>query len=217
MEHFEILDAQIKTPFTMIISGPPLAGKTTFLIGLLKEAHNLIDNPPNNIVWFYGEYNANIEYLEKTFKNIEVVKGIPENLTDYINPLKDNLFVFDDLLREASCDSKISDLFTRQSHHRNVSVVYVMQNLYFQGKERKTFLRCVHYLVLFNNPLDMSVVYATAQKIMPKRSSLFLKIYDIAANRQNGYLFIDGRQTTKPYLRFKTDILAGYQKVFSLE
>ena len=58
------------------------------------------------------------------------MNGIPDHLNDqhYIDVSKRNVLVFDDLMTEAKCDQRIADLFTKGSHHRNISVVYLTQN-----------------------------------------------------------------------------------------
>ncbi|CAH3155348.1 unnamed protein product, partial [Porites lobata] len=68
--------------------------------------------------------------------NIEFVKGIPRALEQdsYIDVNKRNLIVFDDQMIDASKDKRIVNLFTRGSHHRNLSVIYIVQNLFHQGK-----------------------------------------------------------------------------------
>jgi hypothetical protein len=44
------------------------------------------------------------------------------NNPEYINASKRNLIVFDDLMTEAKCDQRIADIFTKGSHHRNVTI-----------------------------------------------------------------------------------------------
>ncbi|CAH3185621.1 unnamed protein product, partial [Porites lobata] len=63
--------------------------------------------------------------------NIEFVKGIPTALEQdsYFNVNKRNLIVFDDQMIDASKDKRIVNLFTRGSHHRNLSVIYIQQTL----------------------------------------------------------------------------------------
>ena len=59
--------------------------------------------------------------------HIEFVKGIPKALEQdsYFDVNKRNLIVFD-----ASKDKWIVNLFTGGSHHRNLSVIYIVQNLF---------------------------------------------------------------------------------------
>jgi len=66
-----------------------------------------------------------------TKKNIiEFRKRLPRP-EDYSNdPLSPKLVIINDLIRESlSCDL-IVDLFTKGSHHKNLSVILISQNLF---------------------------------------------------------------------------------------
>ena len=67
---FKIFDARIKTPFTMIITGPPLAGKTSFVAKLIQNRDRLIDRPISYIVWFYGEETLLTKNLENKYPRL---------------------------------------------------------------------------------------------------------------------------------------------------
>ena len=69
--------------------------------------------------------------------------GIPDylNSPQFINPGKWNLIIFDDLMTEAKCYQRIADLFTKGSHHRNISIVYLTQNVFPQGKECRLMMK----------------------------------------------------------------------------
>ena len=49
----------------------------------------------------------------------------------------------------------IQNLFTRGSHHSNVSVVFPSQNMYYQGRCGKTIRNKVMYWVVFNKSCDL--------------------------------------------------------------
>jgi len=70
-----------------------------------------------------------------TIPNIEFVKGILTALKQdtYFNVNKRNLIVFDDQMIDAGKDKRVVNLFTRGSHHRNLSVIYIVQNLIPSG------------------------------------------------------------------------------------
>ena len=80
----------------------------------------------------------------------------------------------DDLATDASKDSRITDLFTKGSHHRNFSVITLNQNLYF-SKDPTQRQNC-HYLILFNNPVERQQVMTLARQINPKNLSELLKV-----------------------------------------
>ena len=88
--------------------------------------------------------------------NIVVVRGIPTTFEkdSYFDVNKRNLIVFDEQMIDASKDKRIVNLFTRGSHHRNLSVIYIVQNLFHQGKGSRSISLDSHYLVLFKNPRD---------------------------------------------------------------
>ena len=67
-----------------------------------------------------------------TISNIEFVKGIPTALEQdaYLDVNIRNLIVIDDQMIEAGKDNRIANLFTKGSHHRNPSVIYIVQNLF---------------------------------------------------------------------------------------
>ena len=48
-------------------------------------------------------------------------------------------------------NKRIVNLFTSGSHHRNLSMIYIMQNLFHQGKGSRTISLNGHYLVLLKN------------------------------------------------------------------
>jgi hypothetical protein len=67
---------------------------------------------------------------------IKFIQGLPDNIMDSINPETRNLFITDDMMGEK--DGVISTLFTKKSHHGNLSVMYIVQNLFHQSKEHRT-------------------------------------------------------------------------------
>ena len=85
--------------------------------------------------------------------HIEFVKGIPTALEQdsYFDVSKWNLIVFDNQMIDASKDKRIVSLFTRGSHHHNLSMIYIVQNLFHQGKGSRSISLHSHYLVLLTH------------------------------------------------------------------
>jgi hypothetical protein len=85
----------------------------------------------------------------QTFRNrVHIHQGLPteEMLKAQQKPL---LLVLDDLMIDAKSDY-LEMLFTRGSHHYNISVVFVTQNIF--SKDSKTARNNAHYVVLLRNP-----------------------------------------------------------------
>ena len=51
-------------------------------------------------------------------------------------------------------DQLISSYFTRGSHHKNVSVILVTQNLFHPNKHFRTASLNAQYMIIFKNPRD---------------------------------------------------------------
>ena len=111
-----------KHPFSMIIAPPSGAGKTCLVKKILENRSRWIQPPPQRIMWLYGQWQPLYEEMQRTIPGIEFIKGIPWNLDEesFLDPRVRNLIVIDDLMTQATKDSKICDLFTKGSHHRNL-------------------------------------------------------------------------------------------------
>ena len=154
--------------------------------------------------------------------HIEFVRGIPTALEQdsYFDVSKRNLIVFDDQMIHASKDKRIVNLFTRDSHHCNLSVIYFVQNLFHQGKGSRSISLNSNYLVLFKNPLDKLQILTLAEQMYPGQTDFFLNQYEEAVKRPFGYLLIDLKTTTQDNYRLRTNVLpceegfdeAGFQK-----
>ena len=162
---------------------------------------------PKNIFYCYGVYQKKFEALT----HIKFIHGLPETFDDFFGccgadssvataeePQQQqqqqqqqthNLLIIDDLQDEVSNSRAVEQLFTRESHHRNLSIIYINQNLFYQGKHSRTIALNTHYTVLFRNP-------RAASQLRTLRSQTGLKhleeIYnDVMKNDQFGYLLID--------------------------
>ena len=125
--------------------------------------------------------------------HIEFVKEIPTALEEdsYFDVNKRNLIVFDDQMIDASEEKRIVNLFTRGSHHRNLSIIYIEQNLFYQLKDSRSISLNSHYLVLFKNPRDKLQILTLAKQVHPGQSDFFLNQYEEAVKRHFGYLLIN--------------------------
>ena len=54
-------------------------------------------------------------------------------------------------MEEGGQDKRVLDLFTKDSHHRNITVLYLTQDLFPPGKFSKTIKGNAHYIVAFKN------------------------------------------------------------------
>ena len=124
----------------------------------------------------------------------------------YLETSQPNLMVFDDLMGDVAKDKRITELFTKGCHHRNLSVICLVQNFYFPGTV--TMRRNCHYLVLFDMPGDKKQISSIAHQMYPEQPSRLLNIYRQCTSKPYGYLVIDLGPQTEARDRLKTDIFA---------
>ena len=122
--------------FTSMIAGMTRSGKTAWVLSLLPQVSETIYLPTERIVWCYSQWQPAYTEMLGAMPHIEFVKRIPTvlELDHYFDVNNGNMIVFDDQMIDGSKDKRIVNLFTRGWHHRNLSVIYVVQNLFHQGK-----------------------------------------------------------------------------------
>jgi len=191
-------------PFTCTIAGPTQSGKTSLLKNILIFNSILFDKPPNTITYCYSTWQTIYNELGEIIPNIRFVKGIPD--IDELDQEKNNLVILDDLMKECEEDCSIQKLFTIDSHHRNISVFFVTQNIFSKGKFTRTLNLNSNYLILFNNPRDRLQTLMLARQMFPKKVSFFMEAFEDATSKPHGYIFIDLKQSTENRNRIQTGI-----------
>jgi hypothetical protein len=158
-------------PFTCIIAGCTQRGKTVWVKSLLKKAQTTISRAPQRIIWCYDQWQPSYFDMMRMMPGIEFNEGIPDDIdnTDYLDVSQRNLIVLDDLMAQSGKDKRISDLFTKGSHHRNLSIIYIVQNIFHQGKEMRNISLNAHYILLFKSPRDKQQISMLARQIHPGR------------------------------------------------
>ena len=126
------------------------------------------------------------------------------------------LIVIDDLMAET--DERVTTLFTKKSHHRNTSVMYLVQNLFPKNKESRTMSLNSQYMVVFKNPRDATHMSHLARQMYPGRVKFVQEAFKDATSLPYGYLLIDLKQDTPEDTRLRTTIFPddGVQYVFSM-
>ena len=184
---------------------------------LLLNADKMIQPRPHNIFWFYKRWQPIYTELRKKLNNIKFIQGIPPTLKNakFFDERFPTLFIFDDLMRDATRNSDICELYTEGSHHRNLSVICLLQNIYHHGRENRTMSLNTQYLVLFKNPRDQLQVMTLSRQMFPHRSYQFMDQFNRATTKPYGYLVIDLKQNTPDYQRIRTDVFINNNESMS--
>jgi len=110
---------------------------------------------------------------------------------------------------DSAYSTKVSQLFNKGSHHRNISLVLITQNLSQQGPSSRDILLNSKYIVVFKNPRDKTQIVHLARQVYPENISSFHKTYVDVCKDPHSYLFLDFTQSINSSLRFRTKIFPG--------
>jgi hypothetical protein len=137
-------------PFTCIVAGCIQSGKTVWVKSLLENAQTTISPAPQRIIRCYGQWQPSYFDMLRAIPEIEFNKGILKDIdnTDYLDVSQWNLIVLDDLMAQSCKDKRVADLFTKGSNHRNLSIIYIVQNIFHQGKEMRNISLNAQYRVV---------------------------------------------------------------------
>ena len=119
------------------------------------------------------------------------------------------LVILDDLMVEA--DQSVADLFTKMSHHRNLSVVFIVQNLFLKSQHVRTISLNSQYMVLYKNPRDIGQISALARQMYGKQAAFAIDAYRQATDKPHTYLLVDLRPETDENYRLRTNVFPGEQ------
>jgi len=204
-------DLKLRAPFCAIIGGQSGSGKSTLLIKLIKDYKNLISPTPHSLLYCYGTYNNKIPQIQAM--GVKIHAGLPSD--DVVDKMpKPLLLMMDDLMLQAKRDI-LAEFFTRKSHHSNISVIFIVQNLF--EKQLKIVRDNSQYIFLLNSPAAALQVRSLGQQIFPGKLNYFLSAYKQAVTENKwGYLLIDLHPASIPTLRLRTNLFkeTEFQEIF---
>jgi hypothetical protein len=167
-------DLRLRAPSTLIIAAPSGTGKTRLAVDIVCDSENIYTKVAKEVLWVYSKLSENHalfkaikEKLQKQKIPITFKEGMPEDdITSHFRVSRDahKILCIDDLfLRPDSaakrrngsgveCSQFLENLFNIVSHHHNISVILIMQNLYAATPTQRSclnsLLRSCVYLVL---------------------------------------------------------------------
>jgi ABC-type dipeptide/oligopeptide/nickel transport system ATPase subunit len=132
------VDISFKHPITCIVSGPSGSGKSSFTLRFVQHLDSLCTEPncSGGIIWCYSEKSVvPREKLASLHKNVSFHEGVPQNFGNEHG--KPCLIILDDLLNEVY-SKDVCNLFTKGSHHRNISVILIPRTCFIRGVSAAT-------------------------------------------------------------------------------
>ena len=207
------MDVRFKTPANFYICGQSQSGKTSLVRSMLKNLEELFHSIPTQVIYCFGQPQKEFNEMIKIAPKIKLVEGFPDDLYDMVNGHTNSLVILDDLMCQCSNDQRVSDLFTRGSHHRGLTVMYLTQNLFPPGKLSRTISLNSHYMIVFKNPRDSLGISTLARQMYPHNTNFLLQSLQDATKKPFGYLLLDLHQLTPENMRLRTNILPGEKQI----
>lgn len=183
-------------PFSMIISGSSKCGKTQLTLQILKH----FEEKFAKIYWFNMEKQAIPQSILDKNK-VEVFEELPQSFDAVEN---NSIIILDDLM--GSINKAVCDLFIKGSHHRQLTVILILQNIFHQNKFCREISLNSDYIIVFKNPRDSSQMRYLGMQIFPDNPNELMRIYREETRTPHSYIFLDFTQSASDLFRFQTDI-----------
>lgn len=208
-------------PSNIFIVGPTGSGKTRFMEMALMQCQ--FDPMPERLVWVYAEWQPAYARMQDcaannqlgSLRHIDFVKDDTDYETMYktMDPNTRNLLVLDDQMTEAKGNADhLANLFVKGSHHRNITVVLMLQNMFEKGM--RTASLNTQYMVLLKNPRDRSQIGKLADQLAPNNRRFLVNAYEDATKMPHSHLILDFRQDTPEVLRMYACALDTIARVY---
>ena len=139
----------------------------------------------------FSEWQPDYEEARQCYPHIEFIHEWNDEIYKAIRPEDRNLLIIDDQMEEAGNSKSLANLFTKGSHHKNLSIFHLIQNMYHKGGSQRTMSLNSHYNIIFKNPRDATQIRTLAYQMHPGNSKWFLDAFADATSRPYGYLVLD--------------------------
>ena len=178
-----------------MVIGPSMSGKTALTMSILRNSAQMYEIPPKEIVYAYGVYQKVYGELEEEVANVTLHEGLPgKELIERIgseDSAHNVILVLDDLLDEICKSAEMCALFTRDVHHRRISVIMLSQNIYHQSRYSRTISLNSSYLILMKTCRDLQQVHHLSRQMNPSTPKRLLEAYEDSIRDAYGYLVVN--------------------------
>jgi len=203
-------DPRLQGPFTMLIAGPTSCGKSYLVFDIIENVETLITPKTDDITYCYSQWQPGFEKLKSKVKFNEGLLSREELFDPKRDTTRHTLLIIDDLL-ESEYAPLVRDLFIKGSHHLNMSIIFITQNLFIPNKDYRTLSLNAHYLVVFKNPRDMSQIKHLSHQAFPSQPSFLTLVYNNETQAKHSYIVLDCKQSTPDNLRVRNSVTTPWK------
>ena len=111
-------------------------------------------------------------------------------------------------MHKAYNDMNISELFTKRSHHCNITVFFIIQNLFPKADFMTDIRRNATYVILMFNPSENKSIRLYSSQIDSQNPTFISDCFnDATRNKPFGHLLLDMHQMQSDEVRVRSNIL----------
>ena len=144
---------------------------------------------------------------QEKFSELQANSSIPIEFTEGLIDIESKVpsdnqhrwIVVDDLMEEVTKKPEMRALFTKHSHHKKLSVFFIVQNLHHSGI-REISLNS-QYMFVFKSPRDLAQIGYIGRQMAPNNSQIVTKSYADATRMPFSFLMLDFTQKTPEEIR----------------
>ena len=138
---------------------------------------------------------------------MEFMKGpMNDELYETFSPNQINMLILDDQMAEAGSNSNLEKYFVQGSHHRNLTIVFIVQNIIEKRKAMRTSSLNANYLVLYKTPRDKGQMAILGRQMYPSKWKSLLAAFERATENPYSYMVIDLLPDTPEPFRLRGNI-----------
>ena len=201
---------------SICVVGATGSGKSRWVYQLLRHLEEIFEGPAiNDVLYCYGVYQELFDDMSRAINGIRFQEGLPspQDIEGLSLEKGQSLLVLDDLMSHVTSSEAMSDLFCQFCHHKNISVIYLTQNLFHGGKCARTIALNTSALVLMKGMRNSSQIRYLAGQIYPGNTAYLLDSYKDAVRENFGYLVVDMAPATPDLYRLRTHIFSDKDTV----
>ena len=150
-----IKDFKFSLPMRAIFAGSSQSGKTYMIGQMLENQDDIFASRFEFVKYYYPTFldEAPVDYHNKTDVPISYTSGFPTK-SEILSFPDNTLMIIDDQADMAVKSDLISQVFKVISGKKNLSIILVTQNYFFQGKHSREIRNSCNYVGLFRNCCD---------------------------------------------------------------
>ena len=212
MSEIPSLDCRLQSPASIVLAGASRSGKSTFVYNLLKNATTMFTVPPAYVLYCYKEDQPLFEKMSPYVSRFH--KGMPDH--ELITELSEQYMrrkggrsgiclVLDDLASEI--DAVTEQVYVSESHHREINVLVITQNLFLKNSKYRTIMVNTTYLGITKSIRDKTQFRNFASQYDPGNFKWLLNVHnDVMKSKNYPHLWIDLSLKSSEILRIRSNI-----------